>query len=66
MTMFRFVTERGLAAITNVTIWGLSDEGSWLNNDTGIKYPLLFDRYLQPKAAFFGFALDESVPLLGS
>jgi endo-1,4-beta-xylanase len=63
MTMFRFVKEQPLANITNVTVWGLTDDGSWLNNASGAKYPLLFDRYLCPKDAFFGFALDDSIPL---
>jgi beta-xylosidase/GH35 family endo-1,4-beta-xylanase len=64
MTMYRYVDEHKLANITNVTVWGLTDEGSWLNNAEGAKYPLLFDHNLQPKAAFFGFALDDSVPLI--
>ncbi|MDR3174606.1 MAG: endo-1,4-beta-xylanase [Treponema sp.] len=63
MTTLRFIKERSLANITNVTVWGLTDDGSWLNNASGVKYPLLFDRYLRPKEAFFGFALDDSVPL---
>ncbi|MDR3173518.1 MAG: endo-1,4-beta-xylanase [Treponema sp.] len=63
MTTLRFIKERSLANITNVTVWGLTDDGSWLNNASGAKYPLLFDRYLRPKEAFFGFALDDSVPL---
>ncbi|MDR2748144.1 MAG: endo-1,4-beta-xylanase [Treponema sp.] len=63
MTTLRFIKERSLANITNVTVWGLTDDGSWLNNASGPKYPLLFDKYLRPKEAFFGFALDDSVPL---
>jgi endo-1,4-beta-xylanase len=63
VTMFRSIKDRSLANITNVTVWGLTDDGSWLNGPSGAKYPLLFDRYLCPKDAFFGFALDDSIPL---
>lgn len=42
--------------IDRVTLWGVSDDASWLN-DFPIKgrtnYPLLFDRQQQPKAAYF-------------
>ncbi|WP_041703727.1 endo-1,4-beta-xylanase [Lachnoclostridium phytofermentans] len=47
--------------ITSVTVWGLSDEYSWLNGDK--KNPLFFDDNLLPKAAFYGACLDESIPL---
>lgn len=42
--------------ITGVTFWNISDRYSWLDNFPvrGRKdYPLLFDRNLQPKKAFF-------------
>jgi endo-1,4-beta-xylanase len=39
--------------ITNLTIWGITDNRSWLNSD-GPKYPLLFDQYYNPKPAFYG------------
>jgi endo-1,4-beta-xylanase len=42
--------------IDRVTFWGVSDDASWLN-DFPIRgrtnYPLLFDRKLQPKSAYF-------------
>jgi endo-1,4-beta-xylanase len=41
--------------ISRVTLWGLHDGGSWLNHwpvRGRTSYPLLFDRDLQPKAAF--------------
>ncbi len=41
--------------VSRVTIWGVSDRHSWLNNwpiRGRTSYPLLFDRDLQPKAAF--------------
>jgi endo-1,4-beta-xylanase len=41
--------------VTRVTLWGVTDKDSWLN-DWPIKgrtsYPLLFDRNDQPNAAF--------------
>jgi endo-1,4-beta-xylanase len=42
--------------ITRVTLWGLGDETSWLNNFPirgRTNYPLLIDRELKPKSAFF-------------
>lgn len=44
------------SVITGVTFWNLSDKHSWLNNFPvrGRKnYPLLFDRNLQPKKAYW-------------
>lgn len=41
--------------ISRVTLWGVEDGGSWLNNwpiPGRTSYPLLFDRDLQPKEAF--------------
>lgn len=64
--------------IANVTIYGLTDDKSWLNEptesvdeETGetvvttpeTNYPLLFDAELNPKDAFFGVLLDESIKL---
>lgn len=45
----------------NVTFWGLDDSRTWLNNDGNIHYPLLFDEKLNPKPAFFGAILDDSI-----
>ncbi len=42
--------------IGRVTLWGVHDGGSWLNNFPvrgRTDYPLLFDRSLKPKPAFF-------------
>ena len=47
-------------SISRVTIWGVQDGGSWLNNFPvrgRTDYPLLFDREYRPKPAFF--ALSE-------
>lgn len=43
-------------AITRITFWGLDDGQSWLNDFPiagRTNYPLLFDRELKPKPAFF-------------
>lgn len=42
--------------IARITFWGVSDRSSWLNNwpvRGRTNYPLLFDRQLQPKPAFY-------------
>jgi GH35 family endo-1,4-beta-xylanase len=48
--------------ITSVTFWGLTDNRSWLNNEDGPSYPLLFDENLKPKPAFFGVLQDDAIP----
>ena len=35
-----------------ITIWGVRDDGSWLNDDKGDAYPLLFDDSGAMKPAF--------------
>ena len=43
------------ASMGRVTLWGVTDGGSWLNNfptPGRTNYPLLFDREGKPKAAF--------------
>ena len=47
---------RNRGAVERVTLWGLSDKYSWLNNYPvrgRTDYPLLFDRNCQPKPAYF-------------
>ena len=58
-TMFREVKGQG-ANITNVTIWGLTDDGSWLN-DSSPSWPLLFTKMLEAKPAYWGAMLDEYI-----
>ena len=53
--------DEGIANITNVTFWGLNDSRTWLNNGGETHYPLLFDEELNPKPAFFGSILDDSI-----
>ena len=54
--------------VERVTIWGVSDEKSWLNNfpiKGRTNYPLLFDRADHPKPAFsavIGAAKSASLP----
>ncbi|MGK3967499.1 endo-1,4-beta-xylanase [Sorangium sp. So ce118] len=49
--MFR----RNSALIGNVTFWGVADDNTWLSEfDSGRPdYPLLFDKQLEPKKAFY-------------
>jgi endo-1,4-beta-xylanase len=54
-TVFR-IFERHRAALERVTFWGLHDGVSWKNNFPirgRVNYPLLFDRAMQPKTAYF-------------
>lgn len=45
-------------AVTGITIWGLHDGMSWRRDEN----PLLFDRDMNPKMAYLGALLDDSVP----
>ena len=51
----------GGAQITNVTIWGLSDDKTWLNQDGDVAWPLLFDWKLEAKPAYWGVMRDEAI-----
>jgi endo-1,4-beta-xylanase len=51
--LYKKLRDEGLP-ITNVTVWGVIDNLSWLNAE-GPNYPLLFDKYYMPKPAFWGF-----------
>lgn len=53
--------KKGKTNITSVTFWGLSDDRSWLNKEDSKNYPLLFDKELKPKKAFFGVLQDTSI-----
>lgn len=61
-TMLKKLRDDDSAKITNITFWGLTDDTSWLNDETP-SYPLLFDKYNQAKKAFYGVILDKSIPL---
>lgn len=52
--------------LTNVTFWGLTDDASWLNTFpvTRGNWPLLFDKNLQPKPAYWALVDDSKLPLM--
>lgn len=62
-TILKNLDETGVANITNVTFWGLSDDISWLSKPGQPSYPLLFDNYLLQKPAFWGVILSPDIPL---
>lgn len=39
--------------ITNVTFWGIGDDGTWLDKPGRKAFPFLLDEQLQPKPAYF-------------
>lgn len=60
--LYRTMVEKERANISNVTFWGITDDTSWLNG-TKASYPLLFDRKVKTKAAFYGVIQDDRIPL---
>jgi GH35 family endo-1,4-beta-xylanase len=61
MTILQNCMDKNNAKITSITLWGLTDDRSWLNKSDQPNYPLLFDKNLQPKPAYFGFLQDGSI-----
>lgn len=58
----RELNRSGKARIPAVTIWGISDDVSWLTDNRGEKsYPLLFDEECKPKEAFRA-VIDVVIP----
>lgn len=55
-----FVTKK-TAKITSITFWGLTDDRSWLNKAEEPSYPLLFNKDLEPKPAYFGVLQDKMI-----
>ncbi len=43
--------------ITNITVWGLNDALSWRKNE----FALMFDENMEPKPAYLGAMMDDSV-----
>lgn len=43
--------QAGKTSVSAITLWGISDSNSWRSD----RNPLLFDRMLKPKYAYFGF-----------
>ncbi len=62
-TIYKNLEETGVVDITNITFWGLSDDISWLSQPGKPSYPLLFDKYLLQKPAFWGVILSPDIPL---
>jgi endo-1,4-beta-xylanase len=48
--------------IASVTIWGTSDDKTWLNSGSQIDAPLLFDPSLKKKAAYWGVVDPLQLP----
>jgi len=48
--------------IASVTIWGTSDDKTWLNSSTKIDAPLLFDPSLKKKLAYWAFVDPLQLP----
>jgi endo-1,4-beta-xylanase len=48
--------------IVSVTIWGTSDDKTWLNSSTKIDAPLLFDPSLKKKQAYWAFVDPLQLP----
>ena len=63
MTIILNCIERNDSKITSITLWGLSDNRSWLNQPGTPNYPLLFDKDLNPKYSYFGMAMDDSISI---
>lgn len=59
--MMRRLRREGML-IDSITLWGLTDDRSWLLNWKGTGNPLLFDGMLRAKAAYWGAMLDERIP----
>ena len=65
MNTLKFVKEKSGCDVESVTVWGLLDSQTWLTNSSRTCYPLLFDSKMNPKPAFFGMMLDDSIPKTG-
>lgn len=62
-TILNNLDDTGAANITNVTFWGLSDDITWLTKPGVPSYPLLFNKYLVQKPAFWAVLLSPDIPL---
>lgn len=50
--------------VTGLTLWGLTDNQSWLVGQNGWDAPLLFDKYGKSKPAFLGLTDADQLPVL--
>lgn len=62
VNMCKYLKDKDGYNIENITFWGVSDASTWLTDSSRTCYPLLFDGNLNPKPAFFGVLLDDSIP----
>ncbi|WP_438435163.1 endo-1,4-beta-xylanase [Gorillibacterium sp. sgz500922] len=63
--LFRlFKSLKMTAHLTGVTIWGMSDDKSWLSKPERTDYPLLFDQQLQAKPAYWALVEPSKLPVL--
>ncbi|MDN3580725.1 endo-1,4-beta-xylanase [Mucilaginibacter flavus] len=58
--MYKYVVQSYLKNVPKaqrfgITVWGLTDNESWLNIPSAPDYPLLFNQNLSKKAAYYGF-----------
>jgi endo-1,4-beta-xylanase len=61
ISVLKNFNDKKTANITSITFWGLTDDRSWLNKVEEPSYPLLFDKNLEPKSAYFGVLQDKMV-----
>lgn len=62
INMCKYLKDKNGYDIESITFWGVSDASTWLTDSSRTCYPLLFDAKLNPKPAFFGALLDDSIP----
>lgn len=58
--MYKYVVQSYLKNVPKaqrfgITVWGLTDNESWLNTASAPDYPLLFNQNLSKKAAYYSF-----------
>ncbi|GAA3983323.1 endo-1,4-beta-xylanase [Mucilaginibacter dorajii] len=58
--MYKYVVQSYLKNVPKaqrfgITVWGLTDNESWLNSPSAPDYPLLFNQNLSKKAGYYGF-----------
>jgi endo-1,4-beta-xylanase len=59
-TMYKYVVQSYLKNVPKaqrfgITVWGLTDNESWLNTPSAPDYPLLFNQNLSKKVAYYSF-----------
>ncbi len=59
-----FKKEKTEGRLTNVTLWGIGDDHTWLSKPERADFPLLFDAQLQAKPAYWGIVDPSKLPAL--